>query len=305
MSSRARLLVALLASLAGFVAATGRAQQQQPYSLEVQVDLVSITAVVYDKGGRFVADLGPQDVEVYEDGVRQQVSIFEQAKGGENKIPLSVMLVLDASGSMNENLHFLKEAALTFVYKLEGADQAQVVQFNNSIKGSAVFTGDIDRLERFIEALQAWGGTSLYDAIQYGLNRIRDQPGRKALVVFSDGEDTTSTLKQREVIDYARAVEATVYTVGISGGGGRSPRGFLKKVAQETGGAYFFPGDVGDLVKVFAKISEELHNHYLLAYTPKRPPDGSWREIEVKIPSRPNVQIRVRKGYFAVRRPSR
>jgi len=295
--------VALLTGLVGvgFTPVTAQVrQQQQPYTLEVQVDLVSITAVVYDKSGHFVADLGPQDVEVYEDGVRQEVSIFEQAKGGEDKIPLSVMLVLDASGSMNENLHFLQEAALTFVYKLEGADQAQVVQFNDSIKGSADFTGDIDRLERFIEALQAWGGTSLYDAIQYGLDRIRDQPGRKALVVFSDGEDTTSTLSQREVIDYARAVEATVYTVGISGRGGRSPRGFLKKVAQETGGAYFFPGDVGDLVEVFAKISEELHNHYLLAYTPKRPPDGSFREIEVKIPSRPDVQIRVRKGYFAV-----
>ena len=90
---------------------------------------------------------------VYEDGVAQDVSIFQQAAGGDEKIPLSVMLVLDASGSMNENLHFLQEAALTFVYKLEDADMAQVVQFNESIKGSAEFTGDIDRLERFIDGL--------------------------------------------------------------------------------------------------------------------------------------------------------
>jgi Ca-activated chloride channel homolog len=282
--------------------AAAQVVQQQPYTLEVRVDLVSITAVVYDKAGHFVVDLGPGDVEVYENGVLQEVSIFQQAKGGEEKIPLSVMLVLDASGSMNENLHFLQEAALTFVYKLEDVDQAQVVQFNESIKGSADFTGDIDRLERFIEGLQAWGGTSLFDAIHYGLNRVRDQPGRKALVVFSDGEDTTSTMKDQEVVDYARSVEATVYTVGISGMGGRSPRGFLKKVAQETGGAYFFPDDVGDLVQVFAKISEELHNHYLLAYAPKRPADGTWREIEVRLRNRPDVQLRVRKGYFAVAR---
>jgi VWFA-related protein len=273
-----------------------------PFTLEVQVDLVSITAVVYDKAGRFVADLGPDDIEVYEDGVRQEVSIFRQVEGGDEKIPLSVLLVLDASGSMNENLHFLKEAALTFVYKLEDVDRAQVVQFNESIKGSAEFTGDIDRLERFIDALQAWGGTSLYDAIHYGLNRVRGEPGRKALVVFSDGEDTTSTLEKRDVIDYARAVEATVYTVGIRGGRGGTPTGFLKNVARETGGAYFFPGDVGDLVRVFAEISEELHNHYLLAYTPKRPPDGSWREIEVRLPTREDAELRVRKGYFAVSR---
>jgi VWFA-related protein len=183
-------------------------------------------------------------------------------------------------------------------------DQALVVQFNESIKGSAEFTGDVERLEQFVEALQAWGGTSLYDAIQYGLNRIKDQPGRKAIVVFSDGADTTSTMKEQEVVDYARAVEATVYCVGIRGASGlmaRSPRGFLRKVAQETGGSFFFPDHVGDLIKVFSGISEELHNHYALAYSPKKPPDGMWRDIQVRL-KRKDAEIRVRKGYFAVRR---
>jgi Ca-activated chloride channel family protein len=274
-----------------------------PFTLEVGVNLVSVTVVVYDKAGRFVQDLGPQDIEVRENGVPQEVSFF-QAASGEEKIPLSVMLVLDASGSMKENLGFLQEAALAFVYKLEDVDIAQVVQFNESIKGSAEFTGDIDRLERFIDGLQAWGGTSLYDAIHYGLNRIRDQPGRKALVVFSDGEDTTSTFQEKEVIDYARAVEATIYTVGIKAGrgfAGRTPRGFLKKIARETGGDFFFPKKIGELVKVFSKISDELHNHYLLAYAPKVPPDGTWREIDVEL-DRKDAELRVRKGYFAVRR---
>jgi VWFA-related protein len=278
----------------------------RPFTLEVDVDVVSVTAVVYDKAGKFVRGLGTADVELTEDGVRQDVSYFREAsnKDGE-RIPLSVVLVLDASGSMANNMHFLQEAALSFVYKLEEVDSALVVQFNDSIKGSVEFTGDVPRLEQFVEALQAWGGTSLYDAIHYGLNRIKDQPGRKAVIVFSDGADTTSSMGEDEVIDYARSVEATVYCIGIRGESGllsRSPRGFLRKVAQETGGAYFFPEKVGDLIKVFNSISDELHNHYALAYSPKRPADGTWRAIQLKV-KRPDLQVRVRKGYFSVKRP--
>jgi VWFA-related protein len=100
-------------------------------------------------------------------------------------------------------------------------------------------------------------------------------------------------------------VEATVYCVGIRGETGlvsRSPRGFLRKIARETGGEFFFPERVGELVKVFASISEELNNHYALAYAPRRPADGSWREIAVKL-NRRDAELRVRKGYFAIKRP--
>jgi VWFA-related protein len=154
-----------------------------------------------------------------------------------------------------------------------------------------------------VEGLQAWGGTSLYDAIHYSLGRIKDQPGRKALIVFSDGADTTSTMEDKEVVDYARAVEATVYSIGFKGSGlmASSPRGFLRKIAQETGGQFFAPDKVGELIKVFNAISDELKNHYLLAYTPKRAADGTWRQIAVKI-DRPGTEVRVRKGYFAIKR---
>jgi Ca-activated chloride channel family protein len=275
----------------------------KPFTIEVNVDVVSVTAVVFDKSGQFVRGLGPKDVTLSEDGVPQEVSYFREASSdAAERVPLSVVLVLDTSGSMGKNLHFLQEAVLNFVYKLENVDTAMVVSFNDSIKGSADFTGDIDRLERFVEGLQAWGGTSLYDAIQYSLGRIKDQPGRKALIVFTDGADTTSTLTDREVVDYARAVEATVYSIGFSGGGpGGSPRGFLKKIASETGGQFFAPDKVGDLIKVFAEISNELKNHYLLAYVPKRPPDGTWRQIELTV-DRPGAEVRVRKGYFAIKR---
>jgi len=302
-----RRRLALILALGGaMVSAGAQTPEQKPFTLEVDVNVVSVTTVVYDKAGHFIRGLGPSDVQLFEDGVRQEVSYFREASsaGGE-RIPLSVALVLDNSGSMGPNMRFLQEAVLNFVYKLDEVDQALVVSFNESVKGSADFTGDTDRLERFVEGMQAWGGTSLYDAVQYSLGRIKDQPGRKALVVFTDGDDTTSSTPEREVIDYARSVEATVYSIGFKGqaglfGGGS--RGFMKKIAEETGGSFFFPDKVGDLIKVFQAISEELKNHYLLSYTPKRDPDGSWRAISLKVTSRADAQVRVRKGYFAVKK---
>lgn len=303
-----RVLPLALAVLAAVSPSAAQSPSPPPLRIEVDVDVVSVAAVVQDQAGRFVRGLTPPDVEIYEDGVRQEVSYFREAShGAEARIPLSVVLVLDSSGSMRKNLGFLQEAAAAFLRKLEDGDQAMVVQFNESVKGSAEFTGDGERLEQFVEAVQAWGGTALYDAVHYALNRIRDRPGRKAVVVFSDGADNTSSHKEQEVVDYARAVEATVYCIGIRGEGGlwaRSPRGFLRKIASESGGAFFFPERVGELMKVFGEISGELNNHYLLGYAPKRPPDGSWREIQVKL-KRKDAEVRVRKGYFAVKRRGR
>lgn len=307
MTRRALISTLVLASLAlsgrAPVTAQDPVPQRKPFTLEVEVDVVSVTAVVFDQKGNFIRDLGTGDVQLYEDGVLQQVDYFREASSDEGeRVPLSIVLALDTSGSMNESMRFLQEAVLNFVYKLEEVDTAMVVSFNESVKGSAEFTGDLDRLERFVDGLQAWGGTSLYDAIQYGLNRIRDAPGRKAIIVFSDGADTTSSIRDRDVVDYASAVEATVYCIGFKGSGpGGSASGFLKKISKETGGQYFSPGNVSDLIKVFNAISDELKNHYLLAYTPKREADGSWREIELKV-TRPDTKVRVRKGYFHIAR---
>jgi Ca-activated chloride channel family protein len=307
-----KTLVPLLVLIA--FGGSGKAQSPppspKPFTVEVNVDVVSVTAVVYDKAGHFVRGLGPSDIDVFEDGVPQEVSYFREASGaGDEKIPLSVVLVLDASGSMNKNMHFVQEAAINFVDKLEDVDKALVVDFNEAVRGSVDFTGDSRRLEEFVDALQAWGGTSLYDAIHYSLNRIKDQPGRKALIVFTDGADNTSTLSENEVVDYARSVEATIYSIGFRGDEGlfaRSPRGFLRKIARETGGSFFFPEKIADLIRIFSGISEELHNHYLLAYTPKRAPDGTWRAIELRLKGKgKDAEVRVRKGYFAIkRRPS-
>jgi VWFA-related protein len=295
-TAKSLLLLSLFAAPLG-------AQVPSPPPFSTEVNVVSVTVVVHDKAGHFVKGLGPKDIQVLEDGVPQPVSYFREASG-EGRIPLSVVLVLDASGSMNKVMHFLQEAADEFVGKLEDVDKTLVVDFNEAVRGSKDFTGDPQRLEEFIDALEGWGGTSLYDAIEYALERVKDQPGRKALIVFTDGEDTTSTLSEAQVMEYARRNEATIYTVGIRSASGlfaRSPRGFLRKIATETGGSFFFPEKIGELIKIFSGIADELHNHYLLAYTPKRAPDGKFRTIEVKV-DRKDLDVRVRKGYLAVPR---
>jgi Ca-activated chloride channel homolog len=307
--ARTRVVAVLTAASLCAPALLAQTPSPSPFRLEVQASVVSITAVAYDKAGNFVHGLGPADVQVLEDGVPQALTYFREAGPGEGqeRIPMSVVLVLDTSGSMNRNLRFLQEAASEFLSKLDEGDEAMVVAFNEGVRSSADFTGDVERLEQYVAALEAYGGTSLYDAVQYGLGRVKDRPGRKAVVVFTDGADNTSNLKEDEVVDYARSVEATVYSIGFKGETGmlaRSPRGFLRKIAQETGGAYFFPDRIGDLIALFRKISAELRNEYALAYTPQRPPDNTWRAIQVVV-KRPGVEVRVRKGYFALKRRGR
>lgn len=305
----ARLAAALLTGLAALAATAvadgpaGKPLPGQPPTIPVGVEVVSVTAVVLDRDGRPLRGLTARDVELREDGVAQELTYFgEAATGAEagERVPLSVVLALDTSGSMRDSLRFLQEAVLGFAGKLEDEDRALLVSFNDSVKGSAEFSTDRDRLERLVEGLQAWGGTSLYDALDYALRRTKDQPGRKAVIVFSDGADTTSALKDDQVVDAARAVEASIYAIGFTGSQG-PPRGFLRRIAAETGGRYFEPGKVGELLRVFGEISDELKNHYLLAYTPARPADGAWRRIELRV-NRPGCRVRVRKGYFAAPR---
>jgi VWFA-related protein len=175
-----------------------------------------------------------------------------------------------------------------------------VVQFNESVKSSAEFTGDVDRMDSFINGLQVWGGTALYDAVLYSLDRLRDRPGRKALILLSDGDDNgASSASKGGVTAMARSLEVSIYAVGIQGFD--TPKGFLKNLAEDTGGAYYFPSKVGELIKVFEAISKDLKNNYLIAYSPMRPADNTYRKIEVKI-ARPEVTVRVRPGYMAAKR---
>ena len=175
-----------------------------------------------------------------------------------------------------------------------------MIQFNESVKSSSEFTDDTDRMDAFINGLQVWGGTALYDAVMYGLDRLRDRPGRKALILLSDGDDSgASSATKAQVTALAKSLEVSIYSVGIQGFD--TPRGFLKNLAEDTGGVYYFPNKVSELIKVFEAISKDLKNNYMIAYSPKRSADNTYRKIEVKV-NRPEATVRVRPGYMAAKK---
>ena len=298
--------VAGFASLALFAAAsspgaptTQDAQQRPPIIIGAEVEIVSVPVMIFDKAGRFVADLKKEDIQIFEDGVRQDITYLSSSTG-EERIPLSIALTLDTSGSMRDSIAFLKEAATYFTGKLEATDQALVVQFNESVKSSSEFTDDIDRLDSFINGIQVWGGTALYDGVNYGLDRLRNRPGRKALILLSDGDDTASSAGKNQVTALAKSLEVSIYAVGIQGFD--TPKGFLKNLAEDTGGLYFFPGKVSELIKVFEAIAKDLKNNYLVAYSPTRAADNTYRKIEVRVTNRPELTVRVRPGYMAAKK---
>ena len=292
------LAIATAAS-ASSVATPQDPQPRPPIVIGAEVEIVSVPVMVYDKAGRFVADLKKNEIQILEDGVPQEITYLASSTG-EDRIPLSIALTLDASGSMQPSVKFLKEAATYFTGKLETTDQALVVQFNESVKSSSEFTDDTDRMDSFINGLQVWGGTALYDAVMYGLDRLRDRPGRKALILLSDGDDSgASSATRAQVTALAKSLEVSIYAVGIQGFD--TPRGFLKNLAEDTGGVYYFPNKVSELIKVFEAISKDLKNNYMVAYSPKRAADNTYRKIEVRV-SRPEVSVRVRPGYMAARK---
>jgi VWFA-related protein len=275
-------------ALAAAVASPGtiRAQdpQRPPLIIGAEVEVVSVPVLVFDKGGRFIPDLKKEEIQILEDGVPQEITYLASSLG-EERIPLSIALTLDTSGSMQPSIAFLKEAATYFTGKLEASDQALVVQFNESVKSSSEFTDDTDRMDSFINGLQVWGGTALYDAVLYSLDRLRDNGASQAT--------------KAQVTAMAKALDVSIYAVGIQGFD--TPRGFLKNLAEDTGGLYYFPSKVSELIKVFEAISKDLKNNYLVAYSPKRQADNTYRKIEVRV-SRPEVTVRVRPGYMAAKK---
>ncbi len=273
--------------------------QRPPLIIGAEVEVVSVPVLVFDRAGRFVPDLKKEEIQIFEDGVLQEITYLGTSTG-DDRIPLSIALTLDTSGSMQPSIAFLKEAATYFTGKIEASDQALVVQFNESVKSSSEFTDDTDRLDSFINGLQVWGGTALYDAVLYSLDRLRDRPGRKALILLSDGDDNgASRASKSQVTAMAKSLEVSIYAVGIQGFD--TPKGFLKNLAEDTGGAYYFPSKVGELIQVFEAISKDLKNNYLVAYSPKRAADNTYRKIEVRI-ARPEVTVRVRPGYMAAKK---
>lgn len=265
------------------------------YTEAVEVEVVQVTATVTDDQGRFVKGLARNQFRVKEDGVTQRLTAF----AGEN-IPLEIVVAVDVSHSMTESMPTLKAAVRTFLTALRPADQVTLLAFNDNIFTLARRATEPALRVRAVDRLAPWGGTALFDAMLTALNTVGKQPGRRSLVVFSDGEDQNSVATLKRVETRLETSDATIYTIGL----GKSVKDkalaqVLARMSQMSGGRSFLIDDIEELDKVFADIVEELSNQYLLSYGSSNDArDGTWRKIAVELPELKH-QVRHRQGYRA------
>ena len=300
-----KFLVAFVA-----VAAVGltAAAPQQPPSFRAGVELVSLN-VTATEGTRYVTDLTQNDFSVFEDGVKQEITFFARSN-----LPIALALLVDTSASMESKLQTAQEAAIGFAKKLRPQDLAEVVDFDSRVIVLQNFTNNLPELEAAIRKTSAGGSTSLYNAVYIALKDLKkvvaknsDEIRRQAIIVLTDGEDTSSLLPFEEVLDLAKRSETAIYAIGLRAGEGSATttRGFkeaefvLRQFSQETGGRPFFPNQLADLNNVYGQIADELSSQYSVGYTSRNPKrDGAWRRVIVRV-DRPNVIARTKLGYFA------
>jgi Ca-activated chloride channel family protein len=294
--------------LATVLAATVAAQQpiDSGAAFRAGVDLVSMNVTVTDRESRYVRGLGQDDFAVYEDGVQQGISFFSQSQ-----LPLALSLLLDSSASMEERLPTLQSAAVDFIERLQPSDIAQVVDFDSRVEIRQAFSDDRAALAQAIGRTVAGGSTSLYNALYISLKELAkirveadEDVRRQALVVFSDGEDTSSLVTFDEVLDLAKRSETAIYTIALRGED-NSTRGFreaefvMRQLAQETGGRPFSAARIEDLEGIYGQIADELSSQYTIGYLPKNArQDGAWRQLVVQV-ARPDVSARTKRGYYA------
>jgi Ca-activated chloride channel family protein len=305
-------LLAVLATAASLVRADSQTPQpppaaQQPF--RVGVELVSLNVTVSDGTTRYVRDLAAEDFSVFEDGVKQDVTFFNKTN-----LPIALALLLDTSASMEPKLPTAQEAAIGFVKRLRAQDLAEVVDFDSRVVVLQPFSSNGPELEQAIRKTSAGGSTSLYNAVYIALKDLKkvvaknvDEIRRQAIIVLSDGEDTSSLLPFEEVLDLAKRSETAIYSIGLRAGDGANSttKGFkeaefvLRQFSMETGGRAFFPNQLADLANVYGQISDELSSQYTVGYTSKNlKRDGGWRRVIVRV-NRPNLTARTKQGYFA------
>ena len=261
---------------------------------------VPVYATVTDTNGRLVPDLERGDFEIYDNGKKQDVTLFENAVQA-----ISVVVMLDTSGSMTMHLDLLKQAATQFVIRLLPEDKARVGSFSdrNKIRISpAQFTNDRDELMRALrDDLQFGNPTALWDATDRSMDALTGIDGRRVVLVFTDGGDNDSDRSQKDVLSRAQAEEFMIYAIGlrsrVRGQGITQPDKGLRKVADETGGGYFELERTDELNSTFTRVAQELHSQYVLGFSPQAL-DGKTHTLEVRV-TRPGLVARARKSYIA------
>lgn len=270
-------------------------------------DVVSLSVTVTDTDHRLVPNLDRGDFQVFEDGVLQDISAFAR-----DPQPIALSILLDTSTSMERRLPIAQEAATGFVRQLGPRDVAQIIDFDTHPEIMQTFTADKSRLELAIHKTTVGGSTALYNALYIALTELKQMRAsaapdirRQAIIVLSDGEDTSSLIDYEEVLDSAKRSEVSVYAIGLRSKRDHAPGEFneaefvLRTLSQETGGHMFPVEDAAQLSGIYQQIAEELANQYSIGYVSKNlKRDGAWRRIVVKV-SRPGVSARTKSGYFA------
>jgi Ca-activated chloride channel family protein len=305
--TRRFLVVVVLAGVYGAaVAGQGQRPPQPGAAFRTGIDIVSLNVTVGDGAGRYITDLDESEFMVFEDGVKQDVTFFNRRPQ-----PIALSLLLDSSASMEEKIPTLQAAAINFVKRLKPSDIAQVIDFDSRVEIRQAFTSNQTELWTSINQTAAGGSTSLHNAVYIALKELRkvkavneEDVRRQALVVFSDGEDTSSLVSFDEVLDLAKRSETAIYAIALRGvdtqtKGFREAEFVMRTLAQETGGRAFFPAKIEDLNGVYSQIADELASQYTLGYTSKNQRrDGAWRNLVVRV-TRPSITPRTKKGYFA------
>lgn len=286
---------------------------QGGFTLRVDVELVQLPVSVFDKDGRIIPGLSQDNFQVFEDNVKQDISLFKH-----EDIPLSLGLIIDNSGSMRNKRERVHSAALSFVRESNPDDETFVIAFDDEAYLEQGFTGSLGDLVDALEGLDPRLQTAMYDAIYLGIDHVKTgNLEKKALLVVSDGEDTASRLNLNKVLAHVReSKDVTIYAIGLleegdQGGGlfglGRSPqrkaKDVLTEIAKLTGGQAYFPKSIDEVEDICKRIARDLRNQYTIGYAPKNTKkDGTWRNIRVEVnPPRnsPKPTVVHKQGYLA------
>ena len=292
-----------VAALGGFLAGAAAAQEPQP-TFRSSVELVTVRAVVKDHRGRPVTNLEEKDFVVLDRSRPKRVTSFDREPG-----PVGLALLFDVSGSMDvaSKLERARETAFFLLSNLRsGQDEAAVYAFDSRLHLLQPFTSDLDSLRARLSDIDPWGVTSLHDAIASAAQVVDPQGRRRrALVVLTDGVDTSSKLKPAEVSRIASAIDVPVYVITVvppidapDGQSVSPPEGTLSDLSRWTGGELFVTTAPSESSKAARRIIEEMRHQYLLAIEPS--PEPGWHPLEIRVKDREYV-VRARSGYVAGR----
>lgn len=293
-----------LVALALAVPATPPPPPQRPV-FRADLDLVYLNVIVQDQQGRLVKDLSARDFQVFEDGRPQKIEVFGRAyePGQDELMALDLGLLFDTSESMLDELRLSQEAAARFLESVPRVHDLLTVFFDSDIRVSRYDSENQQGLFDRIHAAKGGGQTALYDAIAVYLSRVEDDPGRKVLVLFSDGEDSNSTLTREEMLQLLKSSTVTVYVIGFRGaaapGSVRALASLatLRQIAAVTGGALHQPQGSRDLGDIYGRILSDLESQYVIGYAPGGGSAGA-RYRKLRVSSRPGLKVRHREGYF-------